>query len=209
LDETAAETTLPGLGFEPEDIYVLEELEQLRAVATPLRVQILDALGARARTVREIGQELDINSTKLYYHVNELERVGLVKLVHTAVQGGIQQKFYRACAHYYFLSPDLLRSAPSDADASAGASFMTSQLDTAARALRTAYLERAIEQSPGMFLLSRRELRVSPEQARDLRERLQEIDRLASEYDDPDAESSVELVISIFPRRTQEEPSSD
>ena len=201
MDETASDQKLPGLEFEPDDLCVLESLAQVRAVATPLRVQILDCLSASARTVREVGQILDINSTKLYYHVGELERVGLVRLVHTEVQSGIQQKYYRAAAHYYFLSPDLLRGPRSEEDTTAGAAFMSSQLDTAAQELRRAYLDGAVERHSETFVLSRRELKVSPGHARELKERLQEIDQLAASYDDPDGELEMELVMSTFPRR--------
>lgn len=201
MDETRPDQKLPGLEFEPDELCVLESLEQVRAVATPLRVQILDCLGARALTVREVGQALEINSTKLYYHVGELERVGLVKLVDTDVQSGIQQKYYRSAAHYYFLSPDLLRGSRSEEDASVGASFMTSQLDTAARELRSAYLEGSIRQSPEIFVLSRRELKVSAECARELKRRVEEIDRLAAKQDNPEGECALELVMSVFPRR--------
>jgi DNA-binding transcriptional ArsR family regulator len=201
LDDSPAETALPGLAFEPEEVYVLEDLEQVRAAATPLRVQILDSLGERARTVREVGQILGINSTKLYYHVGELERVGLVRLVHTEVQAGIQQKYYRARAFYYYLSPDLLRGIGSEDRVSAGAAFMTSQLDTAVQALRSAYLHGAVTESPDTFRLTRRELRVSPEQARELSERLRELDEIADAYDHPDGELAMELVMAVFPRR--------
>jgi AcrR family transcriptional regulator len=200
LDDIVAERPLPGLEFTPDDVYVLEELDQVRAAATPLRVQILDCLSSRALTVRELGQELGINSTKLYYHVGELERVGLVRLVHTMVQGGIQQKYYRSRAHYYFLSPDLLRTYPDEDNADAGAAFMTSQLDTAAQALRASYLSGSINATPGTFLLSRRELRMSLENARELHDRLKEIDQLAARLEDPNADYTFEFVISAFPR---------
>jgi DNA-binding transcriptional ArsR family regulator len=201
LDDSAADTMLPGLGFEPDEIYVLEDLEQVRAAATPLRVQILDCLGAKARTVREVGQVLEISSNKLYYHVGELERVGLVELVHTEVQAGIQQKYYRARAHYYYLSPDLLRGASIDDHATAGAAFMTSQLDTAAQALRNAYLDGSIGQTPHAFRLSRREVRVSSEHAHELHNRIRELDQLAVSYDDPKGELALELVMAVFPRK--------
>jgi DNA-binding transcriptional ArsR family regulator len=201
LDDSAAETALPGLAFEPQEVYVLEDLDQVRAAATPLRVQILDSLGERARTVREVGQVLDINSTKLYYHVGELERVGLVRLVHTEVQGGIQQKYYRARAYYYYLSPDLLRGFGTEDRMSAGAAFMTSQLDTAAQGLRNAYVEGAITENPDIFRLTRREIRVTPEQAEDLNDRIRELDQLADAYDHPDGEQAMELVMAVFPRR--------
>lgn len=199
VSEAEADEALPGLGFEPAEVYVLSELEQVRAATTPLRIQILDCLGPRPMTVREVGQELGISSTKLYYHVSELERVGLVRLVHTEVQSGIQQKFYRALAHYYLLSPDLLRGYRSADTVDASASFMTSQLDAAAEGLRSAFLTGEIDRASETFLLSRREVRLSPENARMLKQRMEELDRLARELDDPDEDHEVEFVMSVFP----------
>lgn len=189
---------LPGLGYEPDEMYVLEDLEQVRAVATPLRVQILDCLMTRARTVREVGQVLGINSTKLYYHVNELERAGLILLVDTEIQSGIQQKYYRSRANYYYVSSALLHGNGEQMDAYA--SFVAAQLENAARELRRSVVEGVIHFETEEFKISRREVRMTAEAAVQLRHRLEEIDEFVQSLNDPDGELEMAFAVAMFPR---------
>jgi DNA-binding transcriptional ArsR family regulator len=192
------EPVLPGIDFEPEPLFVLSELDQVRAVATPLRIAILDCLATKARTVREVGDVLGINSTKLYYHVSELERTGLALLVHTEVQSGIQQKFYRARARYYHIASHLLNS--SEDESGATTSFMVALLEDAARELRRSVTKGVIDADKWNFKFSRRQIRLTREQATELRARLHELDEWALSLDDPDGEFEFEFNVAMFPR---------
>lgn len=73
-------------------------VEQLRAMADPLRIRIYDALVNKPMTATQVGEELDEPAPKAHYHVRELERVGLVRLVETRERSGILEKYYRAIA---------------------------------------------------------------------------------------------------------------
>jgi len=79
--------------------YEIEKVEQLRAIADLLRLRIIEALGKRAMTVTQLGEELGMAPAKIHYHVRELERVGLLKLVETREKGGILEKYYQPVAH--------------------------------------------------------------------------------------------------------------
>lgn len=97
-----------------EDIperYDLESIEQLRGVADSLRLRIYEALAQRAMTATQVGEEMQIAAPKAHYHVRELERLGLVKLVETRERGGILEKYYRAIARNLIAPPTLLRGA--------------------------------------------------------------------------------------------------
>jgi DNA-binding transcriptional ArsR family regulator len=100
-----------------EDIpetYDLETIEQLRAIADPLRVRIVEALALRPMTATQVGEELDEPAPKAHYHVRELERVGLVRLVETRERGGILEKYYRAVGKTMRVPPRVLQMAPPD-----------------------------------------------------------------------------------------------
>ena len=90
--------------------YSLQTVEQLRAVADPLRIRIYEALAQRAMTATQVGEELHIAAPKAHYHVRELERIGLVRLVETRERGGILEKYYRAIARNLNAPPQLLQS---------------------------------------------------------------------------------------------------
>jgi DNA-binding transcriptional ArsR family regulator len=100
-----------------EDIpetYSLETLEQLRAAADPLRVRIVAHLSRQAMTVTQLAGVLGEVPAKLHYHVRELEKVGLLKLVETREKGGILEKYYRAVAKTINAPGTLFQDVPPD-----------------------------------------------------------------------------------------------
>jgi DNA-binding transcriptional ArsR family regulator len=92
------------------ETYQLQTIEQMRTVADPLRIRIFEALALHAMTATQVGEELDIPAPKAHYHVRELERIGLVKLVETRERSGILEKYYRAVARNLQAPPQLLQS---------------------------------------------------------------------------------------------------
>jgi DNA-binding transcriptional ArsR family regulator len=100
-----------------EDIpeqYRLETLEQLRAVADRLRLRILEQLALQAMTVTQLAAVLGEVPAKLHYHVRELEKVGLLKLVETREKGGILEKYYRSVAKTIQAPGTLFQGVPPD-----------------------------------------------------------------------------------------------
>jgi DNA-binding transcriptional ArsR family regulator len=96
------------------DHYNLETVEQLRAVSDELRQRIIGALIERPMTVTQVGEELGVAPAKIHYHVRELERVGLVRLVETREKGGILEKYYRSVARTMSVPRTLLESLSPD-----------------------------------------------------------------------------------------------
>src|SRR5579875_1089454 len=193
------EVVLPGLDFAPDEMYVLQSMEELRTLANPLRIQILDRLIEAPRTVRDIGAMLGINSKKLYYHVGELERVGLVRLVHTEVQSGIQLKYYRALASYYYLTASILHSDRVASNAGASREFLAFLLESSATALRQSVADGTIDTYRESFIVSRRRFHLSEEQATALRDELKAQEAAILERDDPEGELTMAYVFALFP----------
>lgn len=200
----ANDDDLPGLGFQPADLYVIQSLEELRTIANPLRIRVLDCLIERPRTVKEVGTLLNINSTKLYYHVGELEKIGLVRLVHTEVQSGIQLKYYRAVASYYYLTASMLHVDGSEShDAAASGAFLSSIVEIGSHELRRAIADGTVDRHDDTFIVSCRTLRMSAEHARQYRDRLHEVDREFHALEDPNGELIMEFVVALFPKRKE------
>ncbi len=93
------------------EIYVAESVEQMRVIADDLRQRIFESLVEQPLTVTQVGGRLGIAPAKVHYHVRELERVGLVRLVETREKGGILEKYYRAVARHIMFPMSLIRSA--------------------------------------------------------------------------------------------------
>ncbi len=77
-------------------------LEVLKALADPVRMNLLHALEIRSGTslptmsVKELAAELGEPQTKLYRHVKHLEAAGLIQAAATRIVSGIVEQRYRA-----------------------------------------------------------------------------------------------------------------
>jgi DNA-binding transcriptional ArsR family regulator len=83
-----------------DDVYVLKELEQLKALSDPLRLSVLGETIAHPVTIAEVAERLGEKPRKLYYHFTELERLGLIQVVETRQKGNLIEKRYRAVAQF-------------------------------------------------------------------------------------------------------------
>ena len=70
-DQPASSSNTDSASDLPE-VYELETLEQLRAIADELRTRIAEALTHRAMTVTQLGELLGQAPAKIHYHVREL-----------------------------------------------------------------------------------------------------------------------------------------
>lgn len=86
--------------YQPAPELIIDDLETLKVLADPLRLRILELLG-KPRTVKQVAGELGIAATKLYYHVNLLEKQGLIRTVDTRIVSGIIEKHYQIAARSY------------------------------------------------------------------------------------------------------------
>jgi DNA-binding transcriptional ArsR family regulator len=91
------------------ELYKLETIEQMRAIADELRQRIIRELMPEPRTVTQVAEVLGLAPAKVHYHVRELERVGLVRLVFTREKGGILEKYFQPVARSLFVEEDLLQ----------------------------------------------------------------------------------------------------
>lgn len=92
---------------EPADQLVIRELETLKVLTDPLRLQILELMG-KPITVKTVAKSLEIPPTKLYYHVGQMEAHGLIRVVGTRVVSGIIEKQYQVTAKHYTIDRSLL-----------------------------------------------------------------------------------------------------
>jgi DNA-binding transcriptional ArsR family regulator len=83
-----------------KEAYTLSDLEQIKVLADPLRIKILEAL-CEERTTKQVAELLGEKPTKLYHHVDALERVGLIKLSRTRQNRGTLEKYYQSVARSF------------------------------------------------------------------------------------------------------------
>jgi DNA-binding transcriptional ArsR family regulator len=157
---------------------------ELKALADPLRLAILDALvgGAtrelRVLSVKELAAELGEPKTKLYRHIKLLEAAGLIRVAATRLVSGIVEHRYQARQVDLFIGP--MREA-------GGADEANILVDFTLDRYRRRYLDYLASLPPdppdeGRSYLTSMARMVSPVRARIIQDKLREA---AAEFDGP------------------------
>jgi len=68
--------------------------QELRALAHPLRLRLVEEFAGGARTTMQVAAAMGEPPTRLYHHVNALERAGILKLARTRQVRGTTEKYY-------------------------------------------------------------------------------------------------------------------
>ena len=165
-------------GALPEGTLALTALDQVRALADPLRVRMLGAFASEERTTRQVAEILDEKPTRLYHHLKALAAAGLIRKTRTRRNRGTFETYYRAVAGAFRADPALFAppgtSEAADSIATAVGS-MIDQTGSEVRALVAAGAGGAEVQEEGFFGF----LEVhAPE--RDMRKIRAQVDRLVA-----------------------------
>jgi DNA-binding transcriptional ArsR family regulator len=89
--------------YELADRLVITAPAQLRAIADPLRVTILDLLLERAATVAELAAAVGRPKSTVAHHVNVLVDAGLLRVVRTRRVRAIDERYYGRTARTFFV----------------------------------------------------------------------------------------------------------
>lgn len=84
---------------------VLKDYNQLKVLSDPFRSQLVIRLMEKPLTGQQLSEIFNLSRSRIHYHLVELEKNKLIKVVKKEVKNGIIQKFYQATARGYV--PDL------------------------------------------------------------------------------------------------------
>lgn len=167
-----------------------------KALADPLRIRLLEALWEMPRSARELADHVDLPPDRLYYHLNHLERAGLIEIAEyrPLARGKVERVYTPA-----------VTEPPSDAaNPEEMAEFLGSMLDATRADINAAYRSK---QAGGRreVDLHRGALRLTDEALAELRGH---IERLATQFGDRDAAGVwTRVVIAVVD--LQDRPSPD
>ncbi len=82
-----------------DDPLSIDNVAQLKALAHPLRMKLLDKFASKPMTTMQISTELGMQPNRLYHHVAKLEDAGLITLVKTRRVRGTTEKYYSSVAN--------------------------------------------------------------------------------------------------------------
>ena len=167
-----SDKTASGSGDLP-DVYTISSLEQVKVVADPLRVRILETIVLEPRTTKQIAELLGEKPTRLYHHVDALAEAGLIRLVDTRPVRGTTEKYYQAVARSFRTDPGLFsRADGGDDEARALADVATTVLHNVSEEVRELVLSGYDLSSADDGILSYVEIHASEDEIRALHDRL-------------------------------------
>ena len=79
---------------ERSPVFMVEDLETLRILTDPLRMEILQILDPEPQSINQVAEKLGLSASRLYYHFKILEENGLISAVQTRMVNNIVEKFY-------------------------------------------------------------------------------------------------------------------
>ncbi|MET0560161.1 MAG: winged helix-turn-helix domain-containing protein [Gaiellaceae bacterium] len=102
--------------YELDDVLVVEDPKQLRALGDFTRGRIIGLLGQRAASTTELATAMDMPKGTVGHHLKVLEKAGLVRVVRTRQVRALTEKYYGRVARLFEL-----KGVDSEADLRAGA----------------------------------------------------------------------------------------
>jgi len=195
--------------YKPEVEFNINDLETLKVLADPLRLQIVELCTQAPRTVKQIASVLNLPPTKLYYHIKQLEERALIKVVDTRIVSGIVEKQYQAAAFNYRVDRELF-SLTSQAGKEGLNVMLTGLFDDTREDIQNSAEADVLDVSPDdqddkplnrSLLISRNTLHLPPDVAETFYHRLKDLVR---EYTDQSAAASTDeqsygLLIALYP----------
>jgi DNA-binding transcriptional ArsR family regulator len=183
----------------------LTDLDQMKVLADPLRIRILELL-CEERTTKQVAEILRQPPTRLYHHVAALERVGLIRLARTRQRRGALEKYYLAVARTFSADSRLFSSAPPAQVKEAAQGVAAQFLESTAADLR-ALLDRGeidrgqpAEAPAQEGILSYLEVRGSPKELKAIGAKLKKLIRsVGSKSKSAASGPAYRLTIAFFP----------
>src|SRR6266536_695905 len=166
---------LPTPDYEADDVLVVRESEQLRALGDDLRAEIVVILREHAHSITELAEKLGLPKGTVGHHVKVLEKAGLIRVVRTRQVRALTEKLYgRTARLFLFKSSD-------DADGE-------DVRNVAAASLRTAAEEMLPLGDDGRTTFAVLRARLTDHDARRFARRLEKLHDEFVAADDPDGE---------------------
>ncbi len=185
-----------------QEQYEIENIEQLHAVADVLRLRIIDILREQPMTVTQLGERLGMAPAKVHYHVRELERVGLLRLVETREKGGILEKYYRPIARVISVEKTLLSAPPDESNAALGA--WLGQVKENFLAAFQQVLEQKVEKP--MISLAFTRLYITPDELNGILKQIEELVKPYEQSRGEQGEREIVATLLTYPERGATQP---
>ncbi len=191
--------------FTPAPLFIIKDLDAAKLVTDPLRQQIIEVLLPQPLTVKQIANKLGLAPSKLYYHVNSLEKFNLIQVVDTTIHGNIIEKHYWVTAYDYRLDESLFNFNVMEAEGKENLiSMAIATLDTARQDFirsieaRAFNLEHGADPYPRSVINYREVCRIPDEKIEAFQVRLRALLDEFQTMDDPDTSDGYPWALNVF-----------
>lgn len=184
----------------------VSDLETLRALADPLRVQVMELLDGQMLTVKQVAEKLGLAPSKLYYHFGALEKLGLIEVAETRMVANMLEKTFRSNAELLDIDPALFKFSKEGDNEPINillSSTIDATRDDLLRSLqaRQFQLEQGADETPRRIIINRVVSSVSEKRITEFQERLV---KLIQEFEAEDAASKpadqpYALTVAFYP----------
>lgn len=176
------------------DSYRISDIGQVKALANPLRMRIIEKLAtSEPMTTKQVAQSLGEKPTRLYHHVDLLEKAGLIRLTHTRQNRGATEKYYEAIARTFRAGEELFSDkSPSDQEDALRPMIHTIFDNTTSELLRLIDSQTFGNSIEEEGLLSYVEMHLTQEQIDDVQQKLKDLLSHLQSFEDPEADADDE-----------------
>jgi len=193
--------------FKPAPVMMVHDLETLKILADPLRNQILEILAPEKLTINQMAKKLGLPSSKLYYHINLLEKYGLIQEVDSIVKANIIEKVYWITAYECKMDDSLCNFSTPEGQETVMTTMVApidSTREDIVRSLeaRATALDQGAEEHPREVVIFREVRRMSDQTADSFAERLKEVLADFEAYDSDEQSEDAHmraLTVAFYP----------
>lgn len=177
---------------------MLNRLDQVKALSDSLRIKILDHFCNEALTTKQVAGLLGEPPHKLYHHVDALESAGLIVLEKTKQNRGTIEKYFRAVAKHFTLSPHLFEVQLDGDDLPATEKTFSAVLQNTLTEVKQS-LETGLLKSGDPFF-AHLKIQLNQKQANELHQKLQEWIDLARKTSSDEGDEIYGSVVAFYPQ---------
>jgi len=99
-----------------KDILVLRDIEEIKAVSHPYRLEIMEAFDNEPLSAKQLSEILGEPHAKVNYHIKTLLAAGILELVEERVKSGIIEKYYLPKAKMVVIDKSILNKSMENND---------------------------------------------------------------------------------------------
>lgn len=190
--------------YQPAERIVLEGLDALKVYFDPMRQKILHQMISETKTVQQIAEILDVPFTRLYYHINLLEKHNIIRVVDTrSMSGAVEEKYYQVAAYQFIVPRKMLNFSSPEHEKSLNV-FLSAMLDETAddirHSVRSGHVDMELESpDPDSLLIRRGLMHMPPEKVSEFHTELLDLIKRYQAEPASDDDSYYGVTIAVYP----------